>query len=539
MSNKPNVVIGFLGSSLDDAKEATRWKKWRPSVSVCRHHKSFPVARFDLLYQSQHLTLAETIDKDIKIVSPTTEVRKLEIDFDDPWDFEQVYSALHDFAQNYIFVPDQENYFVHITTGTHVAQICLFLLTESYFFPGKILQTSPPNKKNEQEFGSYHVTDLDFSNYSKIVSRFDRDRIKKTTMLKAGIETRNVLFNQTIDEIEKVAEKSKDPILLLGPTGTGKTKLAERIYRIKAENYKFNGEFIQVNCATIQGDGAMSKLFGHVKGAFTGADKDRVGLLKKADKGVLFLDEIGELGLDEQSMLLRAIEEKKFSPLGSDEDIKSDFQLITGTNRDLAAEVKAKRFREDLLARIKLWTFFLPALKDRREDIEPNIDYELRQYAQRTKKRISFNKDAKVYFLKFANSTEAVWSANFRDLNAAINRMATMATGGKISIDQVKIEINRLKADWAIDAANKFDYLLESLLGKDKCESLDVFDRIKLEGIIAKCCEAKTLSEAGRILFPNSRARKTKQNDADRLRKFLISLGTDWTALQENIAKFY
>ncbi|MGC2236404.1 MAG: RNA repair transcriptional activator RtcR [Pyrinomonadaceae bacterium] len=538
MNLKPNIVIGFLGSNLDHAKEAARWKKWRPTVSICCHNESFPVARLDMLYQPQHLELAEIIDKDIKSVSPNTEVRRLKIEFNDPWSFEEVYSGLLDFATNYDFNPDQENYFIHITAGTHVAQICLFLLTESYYFPGKVLQTSPPNAENKQKYGSYHITDLDFSNYSQIISRFDEDRRKKTTKLKSGIETKNALFNQTIDEIEKVAVKSKDPILLLGPTGTGKTKLAERIYEIKAEDRKIKGEFVQVNCATIQGDGAMSKLFGHVRGSFTGADSDRVGLLKKADKGVLFLDEIGELGLDEQAMLLRAIEEKKFSPFGSDNDIDSDFQLITGTNRDLAAEVKAKRFREDLLARIKLWTFFLPPLKDRREDIEPNIDYELRQFAQRTKKRISFNKDARLYFLKFSSSAEALWSANFRDLNAAINRMATMATGGKISIELVKIEIKRLKADWSLETSGKFDDLLESLLGKEKFESLDVFDRIKLEGIITKCCEAKTLSEAGRILFPNSRTRKTKQNDADRLRKFLISLGTNWTDLQENIAKF-
>lgn len=538
MINKQNVVIGFLGSSLDHAREKTRWKKWRPTVSVCRHNETFPVARFDMLYQPQHSELAEIIDKDIKTVSPATEVRKLKIDFDDPWNFEQVYGALHDFAQNYEFVPDLENYFIHITTGTHVAQICLFLLTESYYFPGKVLQTSPPNKEKKQLYGWYHVTDLDFSNYSQIISRFDEDRRKKIKTLKAGIETKNVLFNQIIDEMEKVAVKSKDPILLLGPTGTGKTKLAERIYRIKAENHKFKGEFVQVNCATIQGDGAMSALFGHVKGAFTGADSDRIGFLKKAHKGVLFLDEIGELGLDEQAMLLRAIEEKRFSPFGSDTDTISDFQLITGTNRDLAAEVKAKRFREDLLARIKLWTFRLPPLKDRREDIEPNVDYELREYSQRAKKRIVFNQDARLYFLNFANSAEAVWSANFRDLNAAINRMATMAAGGRISLDVVKNEINRLKEDWSIEAVNRFDDLLECLLGKEKFENLDVFDRIKLEGIITKCRDAKTISEAGRILFANSRRRKQKQNDADRLRKLLISLGTNWADLRENLVNF-
>ena len=100
-----------------------------------------------------------------------------------------------------------------------------------------------------------------------------------------------------------------------------------------------SGELVEVNCATIRGEQTMSTLFGHVKGAFTGAITSRAGLLKAADGGVLFLDEIGELGMDEQAMLLRAIEEKTFTPVGSDKPSRSDFQLIAGTNRDLSGEV--------------------------------------------------------------------------------------------------------------------------------------------------------------------------------------------------------
>ena len=111
---------------------------------------------------------------------------------------------------------------------------------------------------------------------------------------------------------------------------------------------------VSVNCATFRGDNAMSTLFGHKKGAYTGAVTDRTGLLKAADKGTLFLDEIGELGLEEQAMLLRALEEKVFLPLGSDKEVQSDFQLIAGTNRDLQDAVRQGVFREALLARINL-----------------------------------------------------------------------------------------------------------------------------------------------------------------------------------------
>src|SRR5690606_17169261 len=119
-----------------------------------------------------------------------------------------------------------------------------------------------------------------------------------------------------------------------GPTGAGKSQLASRIYELKKRRRQVEGAFVEVNCATLRGDGAMSALFGHRRGAFTGAVTARRGLLKEADNGVLFLDEIGELGLDEQAMLLRAVEEGHFFPVGSDREESSHFQLITGTNRD-------------------------------------------------------------------------------------------------------------------------------------------------------------------------------------------------------------
>jgi transcriptional regulatory protein RtcR len=236
--------------------------------------------------------------------------------------------------------------------------------------------------------------------------------------------------------------------LLIGPTGAGKSRLARRIYQLKKVRHAVKGEFVDVNCATLRGDGAMSTLFGHTKGAFTGALKDRAGLLRTADGGVLFLDEIGELGLDEQAMLLRALEEKTFLPLGSDRESGSDFQLIAGTNRDLLSAVREGRFRENLLARINLWTFALPGLRARPKDVEPNLQFELDQYAQKTGRRITFSTEARRKFLDFALSPAAAWKGNFRDLNAAVARMATLSLGGRISVDAVQEEIERLSHSW-------------------------------------------------------------------------------------------
>ncbi len=164
-------------------------------------------------------------------------------------------------------------------------------------------------KQNSREVGSYSLIDLDLSRYNQIGARFAREKQESTEFLKSGIKTRNAAFNQMIARIERVAARSKAPLMLNGPTGAGKSTLARRIYELKKSRHQIQGEFVEVNCATLRGDAALSTLFGHVKGAFTGAQADRAGLLRKAHGGVVFLDEIGELGIDEQTMLLKAIEE--------------------------------------------------------------------------------------------------------------------------------------------------------------------------------------------------------------------------------------
>ncbi len=190
----------------------------------------------------------------------------------------------------------------------------------------------------------------------------------------------------------------------MGPTGAGKSALARRIYELKVERHRLSGPFVEVNCATLKGDNAMAALFGHTKGAFTGAVAERAGLLRSADNGMLFLDEIGELGIDEQAMILRAVEDKRFLPVGSDKEVASDFQLIAGTNRDLVVAVGDGSFREDLFARLNLWTFALPGLAQRREDIEPNLDFELERFAKAEDLRVTFNKEARQRYLAFANT---------------------------------------------------------------------------------------------------------------------------------------
>ena len=530
MESKPHVVLGLLGTVLDASRSHDRWQKWRPTVSICSQ-PDFVVKRLELLHSQRDTSLAQLVAKDIAAVSPETTVRLNTIEFADPWDFEQVYEALFRYARAYPFDLDTEDYLIHITTGTHVAQICLFLLTESRYLPGRLLQSSPD--RDRRSAGTIKIIDLDLSKYDRIASRFREEVHDAVSYLKGGIETRNLEFNRLMDRIEQVAIATRDPLLLMGPTGAGKSKLARRIFELKKARHTVSGEFIDINCATLRGDAAMSTLFGHVKGAFTGALRDRPGVLRAADQGMLFLDEIGELGTDEQAMLLRALEEKTFLPLGSDREARSDFQLIAGTNRDLLSAVREGRFREDLLARINLWTFTLPGLRSRTEDIEPNLQFELDQFEQRTGRRVAFNKEAREKFLAFALSSTAEWKSNFRDLNAAVVRMATLAQGGRITVEIVAEEIERLKAAWEnLDRqGNPSEEFLAELLGNEKLGGIDAFDRVQLAHTIEVCRDSRSLSEAGRRLFSASRARKASTNDADRLRKYLHRFGIEWAQL--------
>src|SRR5580704_2148897 len=184
---KPVIVIGFLGSTLDASKFGpTRWSKWRPSVGLCMH-EDLRVDRFVLLHATRHERLAEYVGADIASVSPETKVERRILDFNDPWDFEEVYGKLLDFARAYPFDPDAEDYLIHITTGTHVAQICWFLLTEARYLPGRLLQTQPTRDAASAAQGSWGAIDLDLSRYDSIATRFSAASQESTSVLKSGI----------------------------------------------------------------------------------------------------------------------------------------------------------------------------------------------------------------------------------------------------------------------------------------------------------------------------------------------------------------
>lgn len=526
-NSKKTVVIGFVGSTLDQGKKEERWQRWRPTLSLLMH-EDLLIDEMVLLHDRRNLGLIQHLQKDAMQLSAHTKISGHQMSIRDPWDFSDMYGALYDFVKSYPFDTENNNYLLHITTGTHVAQICWYLLIDAHYLPAKLIQSSPTGK--QQPEGEYRIIDLDLSRYAALTQRFEHEQSENWQQLKANIATKNVHFNQMIQEVELVATRSSAPILIMGATGVGKSQLAKQIYQLKKEKLHLSGRLIDVNCATLMGDSAMSALFGHQKGAFTGAMAARTGYLKSADQGVLFLDEIGELGLDEQAMLLKALEDKSFFPVGSDQEVQADFQLIAGTNKDLRTEVQAGRFREDLWARLNTWTFFLPSLKDRVEDIAPNIEFELQRFANQHQRQLRFHSDALEKYLHFAQSHEATWQGNFRDLTASVTRMATLANSERIGLNEVNAEIKRLQQLWNVQQYNKLS-VLDEILSIEQLESLDEFDRIQLEGVITICRQSKSMADAGRRLFAISREQRQSTNDSDRVKKYLAKFGLVWDSI--------
>lgn len=527
---KKTVVLGWYGSTLDAGASQRRWDRWRPTVSLFQHD-DLVIEVLELLHTPEALRGAQLVKADIEQVSPETKVRLHVVNVRNAWDFQEVYGKLFDFARGYAFAPDNHRYLLHITTGSHVMQICFFLLNESRHIPGQLIQSSPRSKKGSprEAGGEYEIIDLDLSKYDQLARRFAQEQAESVSFLKRGIATANAAYNRLIDRVERVAVASKEPLLITGPTGSGKSQLARQIFELKRQRKLVLGPLVEVNCATIRGDGAMSALFGHVKGAFTGALQSRKGLLQTAHEGLLFLDEIGELGLDEQAMLLRAIEEKRFLPVGTDTEVTSDFQLIAGTNRDLRQAVRQGTFREDLLARIGVWQFSLPPLRERPEDIPPNLDFEIERVSQRLGRKVTMNREARDTYLTFATSPQAHWVSNFRDLSSSMIRMGTLAESGRIDVGAVRAELDELRALWRDSEHSASDTTTVPGLA----EELDPFDAVQLNYVIAVCRQARNLSDAGRRLFAVSRRTKSSSNDADRLKKYLARFGLTFAHLHD------
>lgn len=239
--------------------------------------------------------------------------------------------------------------------------------------------------------------------------------------------------SEPINHIKQIIEKvapTDARVLITGPNGTGKELVAHWLHE-KSE--RANAPFVEVNCAAIPSELIESELFGHVKGAFTSAVKDRAGKFETADKGTIFLDEIGDMSLPAQAKVLRALQESMITRVGAEKDIKVDVRVVAATNKDLKLEIAEGRFREDLYHRLAVILIKVPALNDRRDDIPLLVEYFAEKIAsEQGSAPKKFSTDA-INLLK-----EYDWTGNIRELRNVVERLIILG-GTEISENDVRL----------------------------------------------------------------------------------------------------
>jgi len=236
-----------------------------------------------------------------------------------------------------------------------------------------------------------------------------------------------------IIELIKTVAPTNATVLIIGKTGTGKEVIARAIHH---QSPRRNKPFIATSCAALPESLMESELFGHEKGAFTGAVERKKGKFEAGDKGTLFLDEIGEINANTQIHLLRALEEKKITRVGGNEEINVDVRVIAATNRNLKSRIEQGMFREDLYYRLNVVTIGLPPLKDRMEDILPLAEHFLKKYAEENNKRIrNFSDDVVEFMLNYS------WPGNVRELENMIERGVILSKNTAIALDELPQDI--------------------------------------------------------------------------------------------------
>jgi len=245
-----------------------------------------------------------------------------------------------------------------------------------------------------------------------------------------GIIGRSKAMEEVIRRAELVAE-TKSTVLITGETGTGKELVARAIHHRSAQR---DMPLIKVNCAAIPETLLESELFGHVRGAFTGATTSKKGKFALADGGTIFLDEIGTMSPTLQSKLLRVLQEREFEPLGAERTEKVDVRVIAATNRDLRQMVADAKFQEDLFYRLNVIPIQIPPLRERRDDIPALVEFFVQKHAQRTGRRVEKIEDGVL-----ASLQQYDWPGNVRELENAIERAVVLTTGPAISARAVSV----------------------------------------------------------------------------------------------------
>jgi len=298
-----------------------------------------------------------------------------------------------------------------------------------------------------------------------------------------GLVGQSAAMKEIFRVIDKVAA-SNATVLIQGETGTGKERVAEAIH---VNSPRHDAPFVRMNCASLPDNLLESELFGHEKGAFTGADQMRIGRFEMANDGTLFLDEVGNMSANTQAKVLRAIQNQEFERLGGSRTIKVDVRIVAATNINLEAAIKEGKFREDLFYRLNVVNITVPALRERVEDIVPLADYFLKYFARELRRRVSSFSAEAVRSLR-----EYRWPGNVRELENTVERAVLMCEGETIQ----PVDLTLLDREHSI---NMTPQLAADLLNLETLEKTALLEALKRSNWVQKEA-AKLLGISSRVM---------------------------------------
>ncbi|WP_341678702.1 sigma-54 dependent transcriptional regulator [Niveibacterium sp. SC-1] len=443
MKKKESWLVSWIGSADHESAEGVRGgEELGPVASAVLAH-----APFQKIYLLTNFAFERSRAYCAWLEAKTgcVETDLYQVDLSSPTDYATIYEKVSAELKALRLPREDVELTFHLSPGTP-AMAAIWIILARTRFPARLIQTSRQRGLESVDF-FFDLANEFLPEFLKRSSERAERLSDDVPLLKefSKLVHGSAAMREQIELAQRIAAHDV-PALILGETGTGKELFAEAMH---AASRRAGKPFIAVNCGALPRELANSELFGHKKGAFTGADTSRAGHFREAEGGTLFLDEIGDLPLDSQVRLLRALQQHEITPLGESKPVKTDVRIIAATHRDLATEVAEGRFREDLFHRLAVGILNLPPLRERGADVDLLIEHFLEQINRSAEgnpvvQRKKISQDARKLLLLHG------WPGNIRELYHTLVRAAIWSSSAEINADDIRrslLDVRKAPAD--------------------------------------------------------------------------------------------